>query len=146
LRESDSERHLFRNGCAVGAWVAASEVYGRAVVHLNRVSAAHALEVARPYGDFVSLLAQAGNHVRSDSVLHPHVAAAEVPLRPARCPERVLDVHSKVHYVGDELRVGQRLVESAHDSESDVALTVGHKARNDGVQRTGAGTQRVASV
>ena len=45
--------------------------------------------------------------------------------------QRLLDVHVVVGNVGDELRVSQRLVGSAHDAETDVLIPTFHESWND---------------
>ena len=58
--------------------------------------------------------------VRTDSGTRDsidHVAAGERELRHARGFERRLNVHAVIDDVGDELRVGLRLVPAAHDAE-----------------------------
>ena len=56
-------------------------------------------------------------------------APSNVALRePARL-ERLLNVHPVVDDVGDELSVGLRLVEAAHDAEADARVAALHEAR-----------------
>ena len=69
-------------------------------------------------------------HARFDG----DVAARRRFLREARGFERRLNVHSVVDHVGNELRVRQRLIGSAHDAEPDVHIAALHECGNDGLE------------
>ena len=49
--------------------------------------------------------------------------------------KRRLNIHPEVDNIGDKLRVGLRLIESAHNSESDARVALAHERGNNRVQR-----------
>ena len=57
--------------------------------------------------------------------------------------KRGLNIHSVIDDVGGELRVCQRLVGSAHDSETDVLIAAFHECRDDRVERPFAAGEHV---
>jgi len=60
----------------------------------------------------------------------------------ARRFQRSLNVHLEVDHVGDELRVGLRLVPAAHDSEGHASVALLREGRNDrGAAALAAGEQ-----
>jgi len=59
-----------------------------------------------------------------------------VALREPRCLEGRLNIHLEIDHVGDELRVGLRLVPTAHDPERDPRVALLRKGRDDRVQGT----------
>src|SRR4029077_20867127 len=61
----------------------------------------------------------------------------------AGCLEGGLNVQAIVRNIGNKLRMGERLIRSAHDSESDVLLSTLHERRNNGMERTLTRHQRV---
>ena len=75
-----------------------------------------------------------------------NIAAFEGVLGEARLFERGLDVHAVVDDVGDELRVGLRLVPAAHDAEADVDVALLHEGRDDGVQGTLVSGERIGQA
>ena len=81
--------------------------------------------------------------VRFYSRLNSYVTATFGAYREACIFQRGLNIHAVVHHVGDELRMGQRLVRAAHDSESDVLLAAFHERGNDSVKRTLAWSQSI---
>src|SRR6185312_2259855 len=78
---------------------------------------------------------EARAHVRRNRLLHFDIAASECWFGESRLFERGLDVHAEVNNVGNELRLGLRLVPAAHDAEADMNVALLHKGRNDGVER-----------
>jgi len=61
----------------------------------------------------------------------------------ARRFEGSLNIHLEVDHVGDELRVGLRLVPAAHDAEGHASVALLGEGRNDGVQRALAAGEHV---
>src|SRR5262245_60596599 len=74
------------------------------------------------------------------------VTALERPFREAARLQRFLNIESVVRNVRDELGMRLRLVEAAHDSESNPHAVLLHKGGNDRVQWTLARSQRVRMV
>src|SRR3954451_24045176 len=93
-------------------------------------------------GEHLEVVAAGGEGVADvggDAVLDEEVATAPGGFGEARGFERELDVHAVVDDVGDELRVGLCLVETAHDAEADVDAVLLHEGRDDGVEGAFAG-------
>ena len=74
------------------------------------------------------------------------IAAVEGSLGEAGLFERGLHIHSVVDDVGDELRVGLRLVPAAHNAEADVDIALLHEGRDDGVKRAFVSGERVGQA
>src|ERR1700722_1352550 len=78
-----------------------------------------------------------------EAILDEQVAAGEGVLRKAGSLERGLNVHLEIDDIRDELRVGLRLIPTAHDAEGDAYVAVLRECRDDGVERALVSGQRV---
>ena len=108
------------------------------------LAASHCARIFLSYNQIVTLLTKLLYHVGLDSRFNQQPASDRLlgacNGEAGRIESR-LYVHAVVHQVGNELRVCERLIGSAHDAESDMCVAVLHKRRNDGVERTLAGSE-----
>src|SRR5690349_11690575 len=65
---------------------------------------------------------------------------------PARGFERLLHIHAVIDDIGNELRMGERLIGSAHNAKPDMRIAALHESRNDGVKRPFAARKYVWMV
>ncbi len=119
----------------IGARVRGSVVYiGFRVMH-DCLPATHGGGVFVPHVELMphrgKFLPHFGRHSRFDHDVAPMLRTdSETGVL-----QSLLDIHAVVDHVGNELRVGQRLVRSSHDPEANVLLSMLHASRNDGVER-----------
>src|SRR5271157_6434516 len=123
-------------GRAIGARVGGSVVYlGLRVVH-DCLPATHGGGVFVPHVELMphrgKFLPYFGRHSRLDHDVAPTLGTD----RETGVLQSLLDIHAVVSHVGNELRVGQRLVCASHDPETNVLLSLLHESRNDGVERS----------
>src|SRR5208282_2030568 len=71
-------------------------------------------------------------------------AAELLAIGKTRFFHRSLNVHVVVDDIGNELRMSQRLIQPAHDAETDVLVTSLHEAGNDGMKRALAADKGIA--
>ena len=97
--------------------------HGLAPAHRGGICAAHIEDVAHVRELVANIRGSA-----SITMLQPKCAGTWLTVKRA-VGERLLDIHVVVDEVGDELRVGKGLVDSAHDAEADVLVAMLHKSR-----------------
>src|SRR5581483_3785105 len=135
--------HWLRNGRSIGSRVGSRIVgLGLRIVQ-NGLAPPHGLRVFPRDPNFMSALGELLERGRRDANLDSHVASAGTALGESRRLHSGLHVHSIIHNIGNKLRMGEGLVEAAHNAKADVQIALFHKSGNNGVQRALAAGQHV---
>src|SRR5258708_20808292 len=112
----------------------------------DRLASPHLHRVRTANSNFVTSLGKLLQRRQRHATFDGHIATARRFLEEPRRPQRLLQIHAEVHYVGHELGMSQRLVCAAHDSESNMFVTAFHKGGNDGMKRTLSAGQNIGMI
>jgi hypothetical protein len=126
----------------VGDYGAVGTRITRGEVHLAAAVANHGRALSNRKGkwlkqlNLVTALCQAGADTERDGFLHLDITTFERLLGETGLFKCSLDVHAKIHDVGNKLRVGLRLIPAAHNAKADVNVALLHEGGDDGMERT----------
>ena len=133
----------FRDSFAILSRVRRTEIHAGREVALHGLAAAHGTGIRALHVKFVPEICELVLRGTGEAIFDKHIAAGEGVFRKARCLERGLNVHFEIDDIGDELRVGLRLIPAAHDSEGDAHIAVLGESRNDGMEWTFMAAQSI---
>ncbi len=122
-----------RNGFAVMAWIAGTEMDSGASSH-DRLAIPKRTRSQRHGLNLVPQIRQPFSYKFRYRFFDLDVTAIETYLRKSPGFQRLLNGQAIIHNIGHELCVRLSLVPSPHDAKTDVHVTFLHESRNDRVQ------------
>src|SRR5712691_8530463 len=131
----------FRDCGSVFARIGSAVIDSSGEIAHHRLPSSHKGREGAAQINLVPFVLQFLADIAREPVFHGDVASCKGMLAEPRVFQRRLDVHFEVHYIGDKLRVGLRLIPPTHDAEGDAHIALLHHGRDDGVERPLAGLQ-----